>query len=81
MVPDKVLPEAETAVVDDTNTLPSAPLGSGGDTTEDALVIIPAAAEEEEQPEPPAEAVDLEAQEPLILEYPIAQTKVHLQGQ
>jgi transcriptional antiterminator NusG len=64
MVPDKVLPEAETAAVDDTSTLPSAPLGSGGDTTEDALVITPAAAEEEEQPEPSAEAGDLEAQEP-----------------
>ena len=68
MVKDKVLPEAETAAVDDASTLPSAPPGSGGDTAEDALVIIPAAAEEKEQPEPPAEAVDLEAQEPEAVE-------------
>ena len=68
MVKDKVLPETETAAVDDASTLPSAPPGSGGDTAEDALVIIPAAAEEEEQPEPPAEAVDLGAQEPEATE-------------
>ena len=68
MVKDKVLPEAETAAMDAASTLPSAPPGSGGDTAEDALVIIPAAAEEKEQPEPPAEAVDLEAQEPEAVE-------------
>jgi len=68
MVPDKVLPEAKTAAVDDASTLPSAPPGSGDDTAEDALVIIPAAAEEKEQPEPLAEAVGLEAQEPEAVE-------------
>jgi transcriptional antiterminator NusG len=68
MVPDKVTPEAETAAVDDGSTLPSAPPGSGGDTAEDSLVIIPATAEEEEEPVPPAEAVDLEAQEPEAIE-------------
>ena len=68
MVPDKVTPEEETAAVDDASTLPSAPPGSGSDTAEDALVIIPAAAEEKEQPEPPAETVDLEAQEPEAVE-------------